>query len=70
MYICEFLVPRETKRNHQMPWDPVTNGCEPPYGCWVSNPGPLEEHTVLVTTEPGPESLLFNHMKIDVKMIH
>jgi hypothetical protein len=23
--------------------DPVTDGCEPPCGCWELNPGPLEE---------------------------
>jgi len=29
----------------------VTNGCEPPCGCWESNPGPLEQ-PVLLTSEP------------------
>ena len=31
----------------------VTNGCEPPRGYWESNPGPLEEQPVLLTTEPS-----------------
>jgi hypothetical protein len=41
--------------------DPVTDGCEPPYGCWELNAGPLEEQSVLLTTEPSlqPNSLFF-----------
>jgi hypothetical protein len=30
--------------------DPITDGCEPLYGCWELNSGPLEEQTVLLTT--------------------
>jgi hypothetical protein len=29
-----------------------TDGCEPPCGCWELNSGPLEEQSVLLTTEP------------------
>ena len=29
------------------------DGCEPPRGCWELNSGPLEEQTVLLTTEPS-----------------
>jgi hypothetical protein len=25
--------------------DPITDGCEPPCGCWELNSGPLEEQT-------------------------
>jgi len=32
--------------------DPITDGCEPPCGCWDLNSGPLEEQSVLLTTEP------------------
>jgi hypothetical protein len=32
--------------------DPITNGCEPPCGCWELNSGPLVEQSVLLTTEP------------------
>jgi hypothetical protein len=28
------------------------DGCEPPCGCWDLNSGPLEEQSVLLTTEP------------------
>jgi hypothetical protein len=33
--------------------DPFLDGCEPPCGCWEFNSGPLEEGTVLLTTEPS-----------------
>ena len=33
--------------------DPVTDGCEPPCGCWELNSGPLEEQSVLLTAEPS-----------------
>jgi len=29
------------------------DGCEPPYGCWDLNSGPLEEQSALLTTEPS-----------------
>jgi hypothetical protein len=32
--------------------DPITDGCEPPCGCWELNSGPQEEQSVLLTTEP------------------
>jgi hypothetical protein len=31
----------------------VTDGCEPPCGCWDLNLGPLEEQLVLLTAEPS-----------------
>jgi hypothetical protein len=33
--------------------DPITDGCEPPCGCWDLNSGPLEEQSVLLTAEPS-----------------
>jgi hypothetical protein len=33
--------------------DLITDGCEPPYGCWELNSGPLEEQSVLLTAEPS-----------------
>jgi hypothetical protein len=33
--------------------DPITDGCEPPCGCWELNLGPLEEQSVLLTAEPS-----------------
>jgi hypothetical protein len=40
---------RHSRRGHQVF---VTDGCEPPCGCWDLNSGPLEEQSVLLTTEP------------------
>ena len=34
----------------------VTDGCEPPCGCWELNPGPIEEKPVLLATEPSLQS--------------
>ena len=33
--------------------DLITDGCEPPCGCWELNSGPLEEQAMLLTTEPS-----------------
>jgi hypothetical protein len=35
------------------PEDLITGGCEPPCGCWELNLGPLEGHTVRLTSEPA-----------------
>jgi hypothetical protein len=32
---------------------PITDGCEPPCGCWELNSGPLQEQSLLLTTEPS-----------------
>jgi hypothetical protein len=33
--------------------DPITDGREPPCGCWELNSGPLEEQSVFLTAEPS-----------------
>jgi len=33
--------------------DPITDGCEPPCGCWDLNSGLLQEQSVLLTAEPS-----------------
>ena len=33
--------------------DLITDGCEPPCGCWELNSGPLEEEAMLLTAEPS-----------------
>jgi hypothetical protein len=40
-YVYEYAVSRHTRRGHHIP---ITDGCEPPCGCWELNSGPLEEH--------------------------
>ena len=37
--------------------DLITDGCEPPCGCWELNSGPLEEQAVLLTAEPSHQPL-------------
>jgi hypothetical protein len=46
-YLYEYIgaVFRHTRR------DPITDGCEPPGGCWALNSGPLKERSVLLTAE-------------------
>ena len=36
----------------------ISDGCEPPGGCWELNSGPLEEQPVLLTTEPSLQPLV------------
>jgi hypothetical protein len=38
--------------------DSITDGCEPPCGCWELNSGPLEEWSVLLTTEPSLQPII------------
>ena len=39
--------------------DPITDGCEPPCGCWELYSEPLEEQSVLLTAEPSPARVYF-----------
>jgi hypothetical protein len=45
--------------------DPITDGCEPPCGCWELNSGPLEAQAVsalnLWAISPVPSSLILSH---------
>ena len=38
--------------------DLITDGCEPPCGCWELNSGPLEEQAMLLTSEPSLQPLI------------
>jgi hypothetical protein len=53
---CSCLQTHQKKANN-----PITDGCEPPCGCWELNSGPWEEQSVLLTAEPSllPEQFLF-----------
>jgi len=45
-------------QTHQMRTsDIITDGCEPPCGCWDLNSGLQEEQSVLLTTEPSLQPL-------------
>ena len=37
--------------------DLITDGCEPPCGCWELNSGPLEGQSVLLTAEPSRQPI-------------
>jgi hypothetical protein len=44
-------------------YDPITDGCELPCGCWELHSGPLEEQSLLLTTEPSLQPLYFSFLK-------
>jgi hypothetical protein len=48
-----------------MPEESITDGCEPPCGCWELNSGPLEEQPL--TAEPSFQlkSLICNMLSTD-----
>jgi hypothetical protein len=56
MYVSTLSVFRHKKRAS----DPITDGCEPPCGCWELNSGTLKDQSVFLTTEP---SLQLAHLK-------
>lgn len=57
------LAPAGARRGHWVPGTIITDGCEPPYGPWKLNLGPLPEQQVLRALEPSifppPLFLLF-----------
>jgi len=46
-FMCEDTV--TVFRHQKRASDPITDGCEPPCGCWELNSGPLGEQSVLLT---------------------
>jgi hypothetical protein len=44
---------------HQEAQNLIIDGCEPPYGCWELNSGPLEEQSVLLTISLAPSLHFF-----------
>jgi hypothetical protein len=54
---CEYIVAIFRHTRKRAP-DLITVGCEPPCGCWKLNSGPLEEQSVLLTTEPSLQPLV------------
>jgi hypothetical protein len=49
----------------------ITDGCEPPCGCWELNSGPLEEQLVLLTAEPSlyPHNWVFKKAKFSLQVL-
>jgi hypothetical protein len=58
LFILCTLVPCSCLQTHQKrASDPTTDSCRPPCVCWDLNSGPLEEQSVLLTTEPSLQTL-------------
>lgn len=52
MYVC-VLHSSCVNRGIKSPGTEGINACEPVYGCWKLNTGPLVEQPVLITAEPA-----------------
>jgi hypothetical protein len=52
-YFLRFIYYMYAQTHQKRASDLFTDGCEPPCGCWDLNSGPLEEQSVLLTTEPS-----------------
>lgn len=50
-HVCAYCLQRSYPLGLELHTDGVTDGCEMPKGCWELDPGPLEEHPVLLTAE-------------------
>ena len=63
MCVYTVAVFRHSRRGHQIF---VTDGREPPCGCWDLNSGSLEEQSVLLVTEPSlqPTKTFFTFLSI------
>lgn len=48
---CMYTVAMEAKGDIRSLGTGVAKGCEPPHGCWDSDPAPLEEQPVFSTVE-------------------
>jgi hypothetical protein len=49
--LCLCLCTTELEEGIESPGTGFTDGCEPSFGCWELNLGPLEEQPVSLTTE-------------------
>ena len=51
----------QARRGYQT--DLISDGCEPPCGCWELNSGPLEKQAMLLTSEPSLHPLGFGFLR-------
>jgi len=58
MYISYSFLPACMPAGQKRAPDLIIGGYEPPCGCWELNSGPLEEQTVLLTSEPSLQPLM------------
>lgn len=50
--LCAYSVFKEAKGRHQIPGIIIMDSCDWLCGCWEWDLGPLEEHPILLTSEP------------------
>jgi hypothetical protein len=55
-YVCSGLPVCKPVGQKRAP-DLISDGCEPPCGCWELNSGPLEKQPVLLTSDPSLQPL-------------
>jgi len=62
IYLCIRVYCSCLQAHQKRASDSLTDGCEPPCGCWELNSGPLEEQSVLLTTKSSlqPPDASFN----------
>lgn len=56
--------PWRSEEDTGCPGTGIMDSYEPPCGCWESNPDPLQQQQVLLTTEPSlraPKTVYFIH---------
>lgn len=65
--LCTSLVPWKARGGHGVLGTVLSEDCEP-HECWERNPDPLQEHQMLLTTEPSlrPYYQYFNFMHVAV----
>jgi hypothetical protein len=56
IYYVNSILPACVPAGQKRAPDFIIDGCEPPCGHWELNSGPLEEQTVLLTSEPSLQS--------------
>ena len=50
--------------------DFISDGCEPPCGCWELNSGPLEEQAMLLIAEPSLQLHMFTFLSVSISVHH
>jgi hypothetical protein len=53
IYYVYSMLPARTPACQKRTQNPITDGCEPPRGCWELNSGPLEKQPLFLITEPS-----------------
>jgi hypothetical protein len=60
MYMQDMQCPWRPEEGVRSPRTGDRDSCEPPCNCWEPSPGPLQEHQVLLPTEPQERMLKIN----------